>query len=50
MLVSISNDYKEKPVYERKILGKYLLKDEDPIRTNILLLWRKMLIVIISKI
>ncbi len=41
MLVSISNDYKEKPVYERKILGKYLLKDEDPIRTNILLLWRK---------
>lgn len=41
MLVSISNDYKEKPVYERKILGKYLLKDEDPIKTNILLLWRK---------
>ena len=42
MFVSISSDYKEKPVYEKKILGKYLLKNEDFEKTEILLLWRKL--------
>ena len=42
MFVSISDDYKEKPVFEKKILGKYLLKNEDFEKTEILLLWRKL--------
>ena len=40
MLVSISDDYKEKPIYEKQILGNYLLPKVDFNKTEILLLWR----------
>ena len=42
MYVSISEDYKEKPIYEKQILGKYLLPHVDFDKTEILLLWRRL--------
>ena len=42
MYVSISEDYKEKPTYEKQILGKYLLPHVDFDKTEILLLWRRL--------
>ena len=41
MFVSISEDYKEKPIYEKQILGKYLLPSINFEKTEILLLWRR---------
>lgn len=42
MIVSISEDYNEKPIYEKTILGKYLLKKLNFEKTEILLLWRRL--------